>query len=248
MNKVIETLKNHRSIRKYTNEHVSEEYLSAIVEAVQAAPSWVNGQQVSIICVKDEQKKKKLSELVGNQKFVDEAPVFFVFCADFYRSSLAAEKEGLTLAIEEDVDFLLVGATDVGLALGNAITAAESFGLGCVPIGGIRRNSLEVIDLLELPKYVIPISGLCIGYAAENPVKKLRFPKEAVLHTETYNSNLKEILDTYDEQMEQHTSKHSNGQTKTNWSTRIGTLYSKPYYQNVAEMLKQQGYNCKNMN
>ncbi|WP_216828370.1 oxygen-insensitive NADPH nitroreductase [Alkalihalobacterium elongatum] len=247
MNEVINILKNHRSIRSYTNDPVSEDHLLAIVEAAQAAPSWINGQQVSIVSVKDQQTKKKLAELVGNQKYVDEAPVFFVFCADFYRASLAAEKEGTQLAVENEVDSLLVGATDVGLAMGNAIAAAESLGLGCVPIGGVRRNPLEVIELLALPKYVIPISGLCIGYAAEDPGHKPRFPKEAVFHKETYNSNLKDIIDTYDQQMEKYTLDRTNGQTSSNWSTRVASFYSKPYYDNIAEMLKQQGFRCNNL-
>ncbi|MDE5412544.1 oxygen-insensitive NADPH nitroreductase [Alkalihalobacterium chitinilyticum] len=247
MNQVIETIKNHRSIRSYTNEPVSENHLETIVEAAQAAPSWINGQQVSIVAVKDDQTKKKLTELVGNQKYVDETPVFFIFCADFYRASLAAEKEGTSFAIEEEIDSLLVGATDVGLAMGNAIAAAESLGLGCVPIGGVRRHSLEVIKLLNLPKYVIPISGLCIGYAAEDPGQKPRFPKEAVYHEETYNPDLKGILDTYDQQMEQYMKERTNGQMSSNWSTRVASFYSKPYYDNIAEMLKQQGFICKNI-
>ncbi|MEB1806171.1 MAG: oxygen-insensitive NADPH nitroreductase [Bacillaceae bacterium] len=247
MNQVIETIKNHRSIRSYTNEPVSEDHLLTIVEAAQAAPSWINGQQVSIVAVKEDQTKKKLTELVGNQKYVDEAPVFFIFCADFYRASLAAEKEGTSFVIEEEVDSLLVGATDVGLAMGNAIAATESLGLGCVPIGGVRRHSLEVIKLLNLPKYVIPISGLCIGYAAEDPGQKPRFQKEAVYHKETYNPNLKDILDTYDQQMEQYTGERTNGKMTSNWSTRVASFYSKPYYDNIAEMLKQQGFTCKNI-
>ncbi len=62
-----------------------------------------------------------------------------------------------------------------------------------------------------------------------------------------YNTNLKEIIDAYDDHMEQYTKKRSNGQTSSNWSKRVTSFYSKPYYQNIAQMLKQQGFTCKNM-
>ena len=143
MNEVIKLLNNHRSIRNYKDDIVSEEDLDLIIRASQAAPSSINGQQVTIIGVKDEEKKKKLSELVGDQVYVDKAPVFLVFCADFYRAKLAAEITGENLVITESEEARLVGAVDVGLALSNAIAAAESLGLGIVPIGGVRKEAKQ---------------------------------------------------------------------------------------------------------
>lgn len=249
LNETIQTLVNHRSIRRYENKPVKKEDLHMIVEAAQAAPSWIHGQQVSIIAVQDETRKEKLAELVGNQVAVKEAPVFFVFCADFYRAKLASEKQQVPLAVTDDVDSLLVGATDVGLAMGNAIAAAESLGLGIVPIGGIRKNPLEVIKLLELPEYVIPISGLCIGYANETPEQKPRLPKEIVYQEEKYNAALqKEKLDTYDQMMSNYTSARTNGENNSNWSERVAAFYSKPYYGQIGDMLLKQKFTCNNMN
>ncbi|WP_286885462.1 nitroreductase family protein, partial [Aneurinibacillus sp. UBA3580] len=76
MNDVLKVMTNHRSIRSYTNEPVNDEQLNAIMDAVQAAPTSINGQHVTVICVKDPVKKKKIAELVGNQAWVDQAPVF----------------------------------------------------------------------------------------------------------------------------------------------------------------------------
>ena len=145
MNKVMDTLLSHRSYRSYQSKEVDETQLEQIIKAVQAAPSWINGQQVSVIAVKDEDRKKKLAELCGGQKHIEEAPVFLVFCADFYRTYMASKMEELPFHVSDNIDTLLVGATDVGIALGAAVTASESFGLGTVPIGGIRRNLKEVI-------------------------------------------------------------------------------------------------------
>ncbi|WP_088103628.1 oxygen-insensitive NADPH nitroreductase [Halalkalibacter urbisdiaboli] len=245
MNETIRTIKQHRSYRAYQNKPVSHNELDAIIESAQWAPSWIHGQQVTIISVKEEDKKAKLTELVGNQAHVAQAPVFLVFCADFYRASLAGETQGKQLQALEDIDALLVGATDVGLAMANAITAAESFGLGTVPIGGIRRNPLEVIELLNLPKYVIPIAGLCLGYPEHDPGQKPRMPKELIHHQESYQQNVGALLTEYDQTMTTYT-KEKTGQAAS-WSERISSFYEKPYYNSIADMVKRQGFTCKNL-
>jgi FMN reductase [NAD(P)H] len=247
MNAIINTQHKHRSYRSYSSKAIEEEKLNAIISAAQSAPSWINGQQVSIIAVADEQKKSRLAELVGNQAYVAQAPIFFIFCADFYRAQIAGEKHGKTLEAIDDVDALLVGATDVGLAMSNAITAAESLDLGTVPIGGIRKNPLEVIELLDLPKYVIPITGLCVGYPNEDPGTKPRFPQEAIFHKESYQHNQTSIIDTYDETMSAYMNKRTNGKQTTSWTERVSSFYEKPYYSSIADMLEQQGFKCKNV-
>lgn len=235
MNPTIETLHNHRSFRSYKEKFVEAEKLEAIVKAAQSAPSWIHGQQFSIIAIKDAQRKKELARLCGNQKYVEEAPIFLVFCTDFYRASLAGEIEGKTLEALNDVDSLLVGTTDVGLGMGYAIAAAESLGLGTVPIGGIRRNSLEIVELLRLPKYVFPVSGLCVGYGAGDPGQKPRLPVEAVLHEETYKQDLKAILEEYNQLL------------PAPWTQRVASFYEQSYYANIAKMLKQQGFPCEDI-
>lgn len=83
---------------------------------------------------------------------------------DFYRAKLAAEKHQKQLQIVDDIEAILIGSTDVGIALGGAVVAAESMGLGTVPIGGIRRDPQIFVELLNLPEYVFPVCGLSIGY------------------------------------------------------------------------------------
>jgi FMN reductase [NAD(P)H] len=85
LNQVVETMMAHRSIRKYANQPVSNEDLDKIIRSTQAAPSWVNGQHVTIISIQDPERRKNMAELAGNQKHIIEAPVFLVFCADFHR-------------------------------------------------------------------------------------------------------------------------------------------------------------------
>jgi FMN reductase [NAD(P)H] len=245
MNQIINALKNHRSHRKYLDKKVSKEYLAAIAEAAQAAPSWINGQQISIIVVQDGERKQRLAELCGNQQHINEAPVYMIFCADFYRAKLASEKEGKNFKAIEEVDTLLVGATDVGLAMANSITAAESLGLGTVPIGGIRRNSIEVIEFLELPKYVVPICGLCVGYPVEDPGLKPRLPKESILHHEYYNKDQDAKLMAYNQTFKLYL--QERGDEPADWTNRVASFYDKAYYPSNGTMLKQQGFLSKDI-
>jgi FMN reductase [NAD(P)H] len=153
--------------------------------------------------------------------------------------------EGIEFKDAVNPDLLLVGTVDVGIALGNAITAAESLGLGTVPIGGIRRSPLEYIELLNLPEYVIPVSGLCIGYPSETPDLVPRLPKEAIYHEEKYKENIHEEIEKFNQiHLEATKGGQSGGST---WTQRMANFYKDPFYINdgykdVGKMLKQQGF------
>ncbi len=149
MNPVLECLFNHKSIRKYKDQPIEDEKLIFIINAAQRAPTWCNGEQVSIIAIKDKERKKIFENLCWGQKHISECSVFLIFCADFYRVSLAFEKEGKTEEFKKfiaDFDPILIGTHDVGIAIQNAVIAAESLGLGTVDI------VLFVIKLMKLLK------------------------------------------------------------------------------------------------
>ncbi len=242
MTHVYDVLTEHRSIRKYKSDEVDEKHLEMILRAAQAAPSSVNGQQWSIIVVKDQEKKDELAALTGDQSWVSQAPIFLVFVADYNRANLAAEKNNQELKLTQSVESIMVACVDVGLASGNAIAVAESLGYGIVPIGGVRREPDKVIELLELPKYVYPIMGLCIGMPDEKHDKKPRLPIQAVVHHETYNKDQMVDIDLYDDMINQYLMERSGGKKDTNWSKQLSELYSRVYYPKVYPTLKQQGF------
>ncbi len=245
MNETINTMLSHRSVRSYTDKLVPEEILDQIIRAVQAAPNWVNLQHVSVIAIKDKQRREKFSCLCGNQEYIAQAPVFLVFCADFYRTWLACQKNRQEFdGVVNQVDNLIVGANEVGIALGTAVAAAESFGLGTVPIGDIRLHGMEAVRELNLPRYVIPLLGLCVGYPAESPGLKLRLPKEAVYFEEQYQQDLEELLDRYDEQYAGYLRERPWNNRISNWTGLAADFYKKPYnhYPQVPEMLRSQGF------
>ena len=245
MNEVINTLLSHRSIRDYLNKPVEEEVLDKIIKAVQSAPNWCNIQHVSIIAVKDEERRRKFAKLCGNQKHIAKAPVFLVFCADYYRTWLACQMNNQSMdEVMNKIDNVIVGANEVGIALGTTVIAAESFGLGTVPIGDVRLNALEVIDELNLPKYVVPLLGLCIGYPAEDPGIKPRLPKESVYFEEKYNQDLDELISQYDELYSSYLEKRPWNNRVGNWTELVADFYKTPYdhYPEVSEMLEKQKF------
>jgi FMN reductase [NAD(P)H] len=246
MNNTIETIKNHRSIRQYLDKDVSDEIIDEIIKSAQAMPNSINGQQTSVIVVRDKKKKEKLAELVGNQEYVAKAPVFLVFVMDFYRTYLAGEKTGFKQVIHEDIEGILAGSVDVGIALGASVIAAESLGLGTVPIGGIRKNPEEVIELLDLPKYTFPMVGLVIGYPADESHKKPRVPFNSFKHTESYDTKaIEESIDIYDEQMGKYLNDIGRSEQETNWSTFTSRIYQSVYYPKVKDAIDRQGLKTK---
>ena len=248
MNPVLETIFKHRSIRKYKDQPLEDEKLNYIIKAAQAAPSWCNGQQVSIISIKDKSLREQFKKLCWNTNYIIECSVFLIFCSDFYRVSLAFEKEGKSEVFEKyisQLDPLLVGSHDVGIAMQNAALAAESLGLGTVYNGVMRTKLPEVIKLLNLPKYVIPLLSLCIGYPDDNPELKPRFPMSSVFFEDKYNTEkAKAGVDEYDVTFKKYVANRSDHPLDCNWSQRITEFYTicKDVPDGYYNVFKEKGY------
>jgi FMN reductase [NAD(P)H] len=243
MNETIKLIQNHRSIRSYLDKNISEETLDQILKSAQSMPSSINAQQTSVIVVRDKEKKKKLAHLAGDQKWIEDSSVFLIFVMDFYKTSLAGEKTGNTQIIQESVEGTLAGTFDAGIAMGATIIAAESLGLGIVPIGGIRKNPDEVIELLELPKYTYPIAGLALGYPSDNSKQKPRMAFETFKHNEKYNSEiLKPSIDKYDTEMESYLKEIGRDTQEGNWSILTSNVYKSVYFPKVYGSTKDQGF------
>lgn len=243
VNEVMKSLLSHQSIRAYTEQPVEDDKIDQIIQAVQAAPNWNNLQHVSVVVVKEQERKEMFSRFCGGQKQIAHAPVFLIFCADFYRTWLACKKEEHFDETMKRLDNIILGANEVGIAVGTATAAAESMGFGMVVIGDIRLHALEAVKELNLPKYVVPMLGLCVGYPAEEPGIKPRLPKEAVCFEERYERGLEPLLKQYDEMYADYLSKRPWNNRVGNWTDIARDFYKHPYdhYPEVPEMLKQQG-------
>lgn len=166
MNPIIQSLYDRKSVRVFTEEAVTEEVKTAVLEAAMQAPTAGNQQMYTIIDVTDQSLKDKLAISCDNQPFIANAPLVFVFCVDFQKwydlfTVCGAEPR------KPGVGDLMLGTSDAVIAAQNAVVAAESLGLGSCYIGDILEQAETHRELLHLPQYVMPVCMLVMGYPTE---------------------------------------------------------------------------------
>ncbi len=240
MNSVVETLLSHRSIRKFTEQPISDEQRTAIIDCARAASSSSFIQCTSIIRVVDREKRQLLAEYAGNQAYVASAAEFFVFCVDFNRHSQI--KPDAKLGFTEQT---LIGAVDTALMAQNALVAAESMGLGGVYIGGLRNNPDKVADLLNLPSHVLPLFGLCLGYPAQDPETKPRLPADLLVHTDSYQSLDSDKLQEYDATVREYYRTRTGGNKEMSWSEQIADTLGKEARPFMKAFIESKGFSIK---
>jgi len=200
-NAVLRQIYQHASVRRYSNDPVPRALVEAVVAAGQRSSTSSNLQMFSVVAVTDPDKRARLAELCGHQSQIEQAPVFLAWCADLSRLERAGEQRGYA-QVSEYVENFLLAAVDTAIAMQTATLAAESLGLGMCYIGAIRNHPLDVIDLLELPPLVFPISGMTLGWPDGEFRPRPRLPLAAVLHWERYDTEGEEqLLHDYDRVM-----------------------------------------------
>ncbi len=196
MRAISEVLLKRTTIRKYTSEPVSDDLLNKILEMGCRASTTGNMQVYSIVVTRDQKKKEELAPFHFNQKMITEAPVVLTFCADFNRFS----KWCLMRYAEPGYDNFLsffTAAIDALLVAQTVSIAAESEGLGICYIGTTTYMAHKIIELLELPKGVVPVATITLGWPAEHPEQVDRLPLEAVVHSEKYLDYTRESIDRF---------------------------------------------------
>lgn len=248
MNDVLKLMKERKSCRSFeVNKPIPNQELRAILEAIQNAPTSVYGQQYSAILIKEPKKLDEFMHLIASkssfkpQSHIGECSAFILFVADFKKMDEVVKYEGKTLEVTKNVEALLTGAVDVGIALGAGTVAAESLGLGTVCIGALRGAMQECIDHFKLPKYVLPICGLCLGYPTTkgaNVKKKLRLPYESFVFENEYN--LKDFKNTIKEYNELTAKEVYEGRFR--WSENISAYYASTKYPKNTQIIIKQGF------
>ena len=219
MNQTIQLLYRHRSVRRYTDQHISDALVEELIEAGQTAASSSFLQAYSVIQVTDSEKRAKLAVWCGNQRHVEEAPVFLVFCGDLHKLDLACQqqetemKKGMTeLFIVATVDTAIFGQT--------VLIAAESMGIGGVYVGGIRNHPHEVSELLQLPAQVYPIFGMSLGYPVQKSERKPRLPRSGVLMKESYQLD-PQVIREYDSTFSEYLKNRKENPRGETWTQTV---------------------------
>lgn len=242
---MIELLQSHTSVRKFTNEKISQEVLEELILSGQHASSSHFVQAYSVIHVTDDAKKEKLKELSNNHVQIDTAPVTLVFCADLKRLEKAA-------AIREEpfegstAESTVVTLIDTALFAQNVAIAAESKGYGICYIGGVRNDIAGVSELLELPDLVVPLFAMTIGVPERRNEVKPRLPISAVLHENAYDEEKTvSLLAEYDDVMNTYYAKRSSNRKDATWTNDMARFFSKPRRDHMKQFLEEKGFFLK---
>ncbi len=191
---MIDILLQHRTIRKYSDQPVDDHLLKLILEAGCRASTTGNMQVYSIVVTRDNAMKEKLAPLHFNQPMVKTAPVVLTFCADFNRFNQWCEARQANPGYDNFLSFT-TAAIDALLVAQNVAVAAESQGLGICYLGTTTYMAHQLIELLQLPKGVVPVTTITMGWPDGMPDQIDRLPLEAVVHYETYTDFTPERLD-----------------------------------------------------
>lgn len=249
MNQVIETLLQHRSIRRFKEQRLDRDQIEAIVKSAQAASTSSFIQAYSIIGVTDQKKKDKLAELAGNQAYVAANGHFFVFCADLHRLMVVGEMENTDLSESiESTEKFMVALIDAALAAQNAAIAAESLGLGICYIGGIRNDLEAVKDVLKTPEHVIPLFGMSVGYPDQETDLKPRLPMANIYMENEYQQDqslFEKQMHDYNETTSEYYRVRTGGKREDTWTGQMVKMVGGKSRMYMKEFVEKQNLNKK---
>jgi nitroreductase len=248
MAKISDILKGRRTIRKYSSEPVDDKLLNDLITMGCRTSTTGNMQVYSIIVTKDDEKKKELAPFHFNQVMVTEAPVVLTFCADFNRFNKWCKMRNAEPGYDNFLSFM-TAAIDALLVAQTICIAAESRGLGICYLGTTTYMAHKIIEVLKLPRGVVPITTVTLGWPAENPEQVDRLPVEAIIHKEVYTDYSNKSIESYYKEKERR--KDSIQFVNENGKTTLAQVFTDVRYKKedniyfskmLLKVLKEQGF------
>jgi len=191
---MLEILKNRGTVRSYSEKEVEDTLLNELLEASFQASTTGNMQLYSVVVTRDQAGKERLSPLHFSQPQIINAPVVLTFCADFNRFSLWCEQRNAVPGYANFQSFM-TAAIDALIVAQTFCVAAESKGLGICYMGTTTYTAAGIIDALNLPRLVVPVTTITVGYPKVAPVLSDRLPLNSVVHQERYQDYTPEAID-----------------------------------------------------
>lgn len=246
---MIDIMKNRRTIRKYTEQDIPEELLNELLEVAVRASNTGNMQLYSVVVTRDQSNKEKLAPAHFNQPMITTAPVVLTFCADANRFVKWAEQRK-TEAGFDNLQTFIASTIDAMLFAQAFCDAAEENGLGICYLGTTAYNADKIIEALSLPRLVVPIVTVTVGYPAMPlPEQVERLPLAAVVHQEAYVDYTPDMIDElYGEkealEVNKQFVKENNKETLAQVFTDVRyTKKNNEYFSEVLlKVLKDQGF------
>ncbi len=198
-NQTIKLLLERASCRAFLDKKIPADVMRYILEAGIHSATGGNLQPYSIIKIEKLATKNKLAKFCY-QKFIADAPLNLIFCIDWHRLERWAQLEIAPFTATSAFRHFWISFQDTMIAAQNICTAADALGLGSVYIGTIMEFFPTIKRMLKLPKGVMPIVLLCIGYPRTELIPRKKLGIDAVVHNEKYNElSGKKLLDVFNE-------------------------------------------------
>lgn len=192
----MKTINTRKTIRKYSDKPVSDELLNRLLAEAMRTQTMGNLQLYSVVVTRSDEMKRKLAPAHFNQPMVTEAPVVLTVCADFNRTTKWAECRKAHPGYDNILSFLNA-ATDALLYTQTFCNLADEEGLGYCYLGTTVYNPQMIIDTLQLPRLVMPVATITLGWPDENPPLTDRLPLRSIVHSETYTDYTPQTIDEY---------------------------------------------------
>lgn len=181
MNTTIQELYARKSVRVFEDREISAEDKEMILKAATMAPTAGNQQLYTILDITDQNLKEQLVISCDNQPFIASAKMVLIFCADCQKWYDAFQAAGCAPRLPGAGD-LLLAVSDANIAAQNAVTAAESLGIGSCYIGDVMERCEVHREMLHLPEYVFPAAMLVFGYPTKQQKERKKPERVAMKH------------------------------------------------------------------
>jgi len=191
---MLDILNQRRTIRQYADKHISPELINTLLKAAAQASNTGNMQAYSVVVTTDAEIKRQLAPAHFNQPMITDAPAALTFCADFNRFTKWCEQRNAEPGYNNFQSFM-AAAIDALILPDFVCGQPKVQGLGICYLGTTTYNAGEIIDILNLPKLVVPVTTITVGYPEFTPELTDRLPIEAVVHHETYRDYIPEKID-----------------------------------------------------
>lgn len=244
----MESMKQRRTIRKYQQKEISADLLNDLLETACRASTVGNMQTYSVVVTRDAERKAKLAPAHFNQPMVRTAPVVLTFCIDLRRFSKWCEQRKAEPGYN-NFEWFVTGSVDALLAAQTFCVAAEEKGLGICYLGTTTYNPQMIVEALELPELVFPITTVTVGWPDEQPKQVDRLPLEAIVHEEVYHDYTPEDIDrlyAYKESLPENKQYVLENQKETLAQVFTDVRYTKKdseaMSENLWQVMKKQGF------
>jgi nitroreductase / dihydropteridine reductase len=193
-----EIVRQRYATKQFDGKKIPEEKINELFELIRLAASAVNIQPWKIKVITDQKIKDELLPASFNQQQITTCSHLLVFCAntDIDGNIEKVDKLMKEAGVPDEIRNMMLGIAkgmignmpsekklawareQVFLALGNAVNGAKALGFDSCPMSGFDPTAYSRV--LNLPAHLVPTMLCPVGYAADKPMPKMRFPREEI--------------------------------------------------------------------